>query len=321
MQHSILLLAALAVGQPEALGPGDYERALTVDNARREHLVHVPAKYDPKKPMPVVVALHGATMGAKLMELGTGLSKTADANGFIAVYPNGSGFLPTWNAGLFPGDINKADDVKYIGKVLDDVEAAFNVDKKRIYVTGLSNGGMMCYRIAAEMSERIAAIAPVAGTMAIEKYEPKRPVPVLHFHGTKDPLVPYNGPPNKEFTPRFLRFRSVDDTVAACVKANGCEEKATETEIEVKNEKVKVKRKEYAGGKAKAEVVLFTHRRRRPHLARLADAGNLRQIDAQLRRQRPDLGFLQEAGAEVIGLPLAASRSGWRQAPALQRER
>ncbi len=218
----------------------------------------MPPKYDPKKPAPVVLALHGATMVAKLMEAGTGLSKTADANNFIVVYPNGTGFLQTWNAGLFPGDVNKVDDVKYLGKVLDDVEGALNVDKKRVYATGLSNGGMMCYRLAAEMSDRIVCIAAVGGTMALEKYEPKRPVPVMHFHGTKDPLVPFDGPVKMKDGPNLLRFRSVEETIAACAKANGCADAPTETTVDVKEEKLKVLRKQYAGGKAKAEVVLFT---------------------------------------------------------------
>jgi polyhydroxybutyrate depolymerase len=258
MQYSLIFLATLAVGQPESLAPGTHERTLTVDKLKRTHLIHVPPKYDPKKPTPVVLAMHGATMIAKFMELGTGLSKTADDNGFIVVYPNGTGFIQTWNAGLFPGDINKTDDIKYLGKVLDDVEAVCNVDKKRVYATGLSNGAMMCYRVASEMSERIACIAPVAGTMAIEKYEPKRPVPVMHFHGTKDLLVPFDGPPNKKDIPSFLRFRSVDDTVTTCAKANGCAEKPTESEVDAKDGKLKVMRKEYAAGKAKAEVILYT---------------------------------------------------------------
>jgi polyhydroxybutyrate depolymerase len=214
--------------------------------------------------MPLVLALHGAAMDAKLMETFTGLSKTADENDFIVVYPNGTGpagILLTWNAGLFPGELNKsnkADDVKYLGKVLDDVESLFNVDKKRVYVTGLSNGGMMSYRLAAEMSERIAAIAPVAGTMALEKYEPKRPISVLHIHGTKDSLVPYKGPDRKTDVAKILRFRSVDDTIAACIKANGCSDKAEETEIEMKVDKVKVTRKAFNKGKDGSEVVLYT---------------------------------------------------------------
>jgi polyhydroxybutyrate depolymerase len=259
MQYSLILIAAFTLGQTEPLGAGDHKRTITVDKLKRTHWIHVPPKYDPKKPAPVVLALHGATMVGKLMEAGTGLSKTADDNNFIVVYPDGTGILPTWNAGLFPGEFNKVDDVKYLGKVLDDVEGALNVDRKRVYATGLSNGAMMCYRLASEMSDRIVCIAPVGGTMAIEKYEPKRPVPVMHFHGTKDMLVPFDGPPkNKKDTPSFLRFRSVDDTVTTCAKANGCAETPTETEVDVKEEKLKVMRKEYAGGKAKAEVILFT---------------------------------------------------------------
>ena len=79
----------------------------------------------------------------------------------------------------------------FIGKVLDDLGSVVKMDEKRVYACGMSNGAMMCYRLAAELSDRIAAIAPVAGTIAIEESKPKRPVPVIHFHGTKDTLVPF----------------------------------------------------------------------------------------------------------------------------------
>jgi polyhydroxybutyrate depolymerase len=257
MHQSLLLLTALVIAQPEAIGPGDTKRTITVDSAKRVHWIHVPPRYDPKRPASVVLALHGASMFDKLMEGMTGLNKTADENNFIVVYPNGTGFIQTWNAGLFPGTLTKnpVDDVKYLNKVLDDVISVVNVDQKRVYATGLSNGGMMCYRLASEMSDRIAAIAPVAGTMALEKYEPKRPVPVLHFHGTKDPLVPYNGPEKQKDGKAFLKFRSVDDTILACVKANGCSEMAIESEPAVKDEKLKVICKEYPKGKA--AVILY----------------------------------------------------------------
>jgi polyhydroxybutyrate depolymerase len=257
MQQALLLLTALLISQPEALGPGDHKRTITVDHAKRVHWIHVPPKYDPKQPTPVVLALHGASMVDKLMEGMTGLDKTADEHNFIVVYPNGTGFIQTWNAGLFPGTLTKTpvDDVKYLNKVLDDVSAVVNVDQKRVYATGLSNGGMMCYRLASEMSDRIAAIAPVAGTMAVEKYQPKRPVPVLHFHGTKDPLVPFSGPEKNKDGSAFLKFRSVEDTILACVKANGCSETPIESEPLVKDEKLKVVRKEYPKGKA--AVILY----------------------------------------------------------------
>jgi polyhydroxybutyrate depolymerase len=262
MQYALFLISTLVVAQPEALGAGDHKRTITVDELKRHHWVHVPTKYDAKQPTPVVLALHGAMMDGKMMEAFTGLSAAADKHGFIVVYPNGTGpggLLQTWNAGKFPGELNgkKADDVKYLGKVLDDVESAFNVDKKRIFVTGLSNGGMMSYRLANEMSERIAAIAPVAGTMTIEKFEPKRPISVVHFHGTKDSFVPFNGPVNKEKAPAYMKFHSVEETINACRQANGCKAEVKETVIEPKADKLKVIRKDYGVGKQGAEVVLY----------------------------------------------------------------
>lgn len=262
MHSSLLLIALFTLGQQDQVGAGNHKRTLTVDDMKRVHWIHVPPKYDAKKPTPVILALHGATMDAKTMELFTGLNETADKYNFIVVYPNGTGpagLLQTWNAGLFPGELSKTrvDDVKYLGKVLDDVESACNVDKKRIYVAGLSNGGMMSYRLASEMSERIAAIVPVAGTMAIEKYEPKRPVPVCHIHGTKDSLVPYGGPSNAKEIPKFLKFLGVEDTILRCIKANGCDADPKVVEIEMKSDKMKVVRKTYANGKASSEVVLY----------------------------------------------------------------
>jgi polyhydroxybutyrate depolymerase len=253
MHASLLLLTALTLGQADALGPGEHKRTLTVDEQKRRHIIHVPPKYDPKRPTPVVLALHGMGMWEKMMESFTRLSDTADEHNFVVVYPNGTGIVQTWNAGQFPGKNNKTDDIKYLGKVLDDVESAVNVDKKRVYVTGLSNGAMMTYRVAAEMSDRIAAVAPVAGTMAMDKYEPKRPVPVVHFHGTKDTLVPFSGPDKNAF-----KFKSVNDTILACAKANGCADKPIETEMPMKEDKLKVTRKEYGKCKDGADVILYT---------------------------------------------------------------
>ena len=171
---------------------------------KRTYIVHIPKGYDPKKPAPVVLALHGAAMNGSMMVWFTGLNKKSDKAGFIVVYPSGTGTGPflTWNAGGFKGKMaeGKADDVAFIGKLLDDLGTVVKVDEKRVYACGMSNGGMMCYRLAAELSDRIAAIAPVAGTIAIDESKPKRPVPVIHFHGTKDTFVPFEMAKGK--TPR-----------------------------------------------------------------------------------------------------------------------
>ena len=150
----------------DPLGPGDHTRTLMMGEQKRTYLVHVPKDYDPKKPTPVVLALHGAAMNGPMMVWFSGLNTTADKSGFIVVYPSGTGTGPflTWNAGGFKGKMaeGKADDVAFIGKLLDDLSTVIKVDEKRVNACGMSNGGMMCYRLAAELSNRIAAVAPVA---------------------------------------------------------------------------------------------------------------------------------------------------------------
>ena len=251
----MLMLAALATTL--SFGPGDHVRPLKIGDASRSYLVHVPPKYDAKHPTPIVLVLHGAGTNGLITASFTGMNKKADEAGFIAVYPNGTGLaglMLTWNAGGFRG--NKADDVAYIAKVLDDLATVANVDPKRVYVTGMSNGGMMCYRLAAELSDRIAAIAPVAGTMAIDTYNPKRPVPVMHFHGAADKIVPFAGP--SERASKFLGFKSVEDTIKICLKANGCPDKPKTVKLPDKaGDGTTITKKTYGSGKDGAEVVLF----------------------------------------------------------------
>ena len=162
-------------------------------------------------------------MNGAMMARFCGLSEKADRSGFVVVYANGTGTTPLflyWDAGGVRGRVS--DDVGYVARLLDDLATVVNVDPRRVFATGMSNGAMMCYRLAAELSDRIAAIAPIAGTMAIDHCQPRRPVSVLHFHGTKDGLVLFGGP--DERTPKNIKFLSVDETIRAWVRANGCPE-------------------------------------------------------------------------------------------------
>jgi len=247
----LLMLFALAA---DPLGPGDHTRTLMMGQLKRTYLVHVPKDFDPKKPAPVVLALHGAAMNGTMMVWFSGLNKTSDKNGFIVVYPSGTGlgtFL-TWNSGGFKG--KTADDVAFIGKILDDLGSVLKIDEKRVYACGMSNGAMMCYRLAAELSDRIAAIAPVAGTIAVEKNEPKRPVPVIHFHGSKDSIVPFEIAKDK--TPAFMKMKSVEDSIQTWVKLNKCDEQPKLDTLTKEGDEMKVTRRTYGGGKDGAEVVL-----------------------------------------------------------------
>jgi polyhydroxybutyrate depolymerase len=177
------------------------------------------------------------------------------------VYPNGTGQREAalfWNA----GDWGKArlrdppDDVKFVAALLDDLETVANIDKKRIFATGISNGGMMCYKLAAELSDRTAAIAPIAGTQAFNNAKPKRAVSVLHFHGTADTLVPFDGP--KTTSEKFLGFKSIDDTIRTWAKLDGCPEKPKIEPLPDKmDDGTTVRRLTYGPGNDDSEVILI----------------------------------------------------------------
>ncbi|MCA9076902.1 MAG: polyhydroxybutyrate depolymerase [Planctomycetaceae bacterium] len=254
---SLTILAGLNLG---ALDAGDHARSLTVDGRERSYLVHIPDSYDAMTPTPVVLILHGAGTDADITVTFTGMNEKSDEKGFIAVYPNGTGRKPllTWNAG---GSIERfrkdpADDVAFIDSLLDELERTVTVDRRRVFATGMSNGGMMCYRLAAEMSERIAAIAPVAGTLLIDDPRPARPVPVMHFHGREDRFVVPEGP--GDWTPGFLNFKSVEETMAVWCRINGCSTDPMITELpDEADDGTRVTRSVFTPQGSGAEIVLY----------------------------------------------------------------
>ncbi|MFN6052976.1 MAG: alpha/beta hydrolase family esterase [Planctomycetia bacterium] len=240
------------------LGPGDHQRTLEVGGLKRSYVIHVPKTYMRGKPTPVVLALHGAAMNGPMMVWFSGLSKKSDEAGFLVVYPSGTGTGPflTWNAGGFKGKMSedRPDDVTFISNLLDDLGTMVTVDAKRVYACGMSNGGMMCYRLAAELSERIAAIAPVAGTIAIGESKPSRPVPVMHVHGSKDQVVPFEI--RKDNRPPFMQLKGVMESIDVWVKINGCEDMPRTETISSDPSDMKVTQTVYGGGKNGTEVVL-----------------------------------------------------------------
>jgi polyhydroxybutyrate depolymerase len=257
MNAGPLLALALAASTATNLPAGDHERSLISEGAPRAYWIHVPPGYDASKPTPVVMVLHSALMNGVSMARFCGMNEKADQAGFIAVYPNGTGPTPLfkyWDAGGVK--VRDSDDVGFIARVIDDLETVVHVDRKRVFATGMSNGGMMCYRLAAELSDRIAAIAAVAGTMAIEDCCPARPVPVLHIHGTRDGLVLYNGP--DERIPKNLKFLSVDDTVRTWAKLDGCPPTPAVDLLPSLKDCIPIRRTIYGPGADGAEVVLYS---------------------------------------------------------------
>jgi polyhydroxybutyrate depolymerase len=197
------------------LPPRDATWTMAWQNASRTVNVHVPASYDGKTPTPVVLNFHGLTENADLQNTLSKMDDKSDAAGFIAVHPNGVG--NSWNAGWCCGQAAQqmVDDVGFVGAILDQLEAELCVDAHRVFAAGMSNGAFLSHRLGCEMSDRIAAIAPVAGVLVLASCAPKRPMPVIGFHGTSDALVPYNGS-------TLESFASAPDTYAGWAARDGC---------------------------------------------------------------------------------------------------
>ena len=197
---------------------------------QREFLVHVPASYRAETSVPLVLALHGGGGSMQIMARDRlyGLVSQSEASGWIVVFPNGFSRLPggrlaTWNAGICCGAARDrgSDDVGFLRAVVADVQRRLNVDPKRVFATGMSNGGMMSYRLACEASDVFRAIASVAGTDGTANCTPERPVSVFHIHARDDDRVLFHGGSGSASN-THADFVSVADTVDKWVKLDAC---------------------------------------------------------------------------------------------------
>jgi polyhydroxybutyrate depolymerase len=195
---------------------GVQHASLTIDTIKRTYRLYVPPSLDPKQPAPLVVLLHWAEGSGDQMGTVTRYDDQAATGKFIVVYPDTFGTL--WKAGT--GD--PAIDVTFISRLLDRLTTDFRIDKTRIFVVGVSSGGMMAYRLACQLSDRIAAIASVAGALLIADCSPAKPVSILEMHGTDDSTIPYAG--NSDFG-----LPSTASTIQWWVTLDGCAGRPTQT--------------------------------------------------------------------------------------------
>ncbi len=207
-------------------------RTLMHDGIRRSYEIRVPQGLDQGgKRVPLVLVLHGGGGNGDNAEKMTGFTEKATKENFIVVYPEGTGRfnkLLTWNAGHCCGYAmeKKADDVGFINALLDELIKDYPVDSKRVYVTGLSNGGMMAHRLGIELSHRIAAIAPVIATLFGDETKPAHPVSALMINGMLDKSVPYlGGAPGGRFPDAWDGAKALPaiNQSAFWAAANGCE--------------------------------------------------------------------------------------------------
>ena len=198
------LLALLALAFPVLLQCASTRLASAVGAARdesgtidsggvtRTYLVHVPASYDGRQPVPLVLVFHGGSGRPPGMARISGMNGVADRHGFIAVYP--AGLNGQWKDGRTP-ELSALDDVTFTDALIHKLESDYRIDSKRVYATGLSNGAFFSFRLACDLGDEIVATAPVAGSIGVSLHDAckNEPVSVMMINGTADPLVLYNG--------------------------------------------------------------------------------------------------------------------------------
>jgi polyhydroxybutyrate depolymerase len=240
----VACIACAGAGEPRArasdrLAPGDHEGSLALAGGTRHYRLHLPpAAGEAARALPVLLAFHGGGGNAAGYQAYAGLDAVADREGFAVVYPEGSGRLRhrllTWNAGGCCGYAMQegVDDVGFVRAALDDLAARMALDRTRIYATGHSNGAMLAYRLAAEASDLVAAVAAVAGATPLEPFAPQHPVAVLHVHSVDDPRALYAGGLGPPFP--LTRVRSLHEGVEAQLARwaarNGCPAEPREQE-------------------------------------------------------------------------------------------
>ena len=228
--------------------PGEHSRTIHVDGRTREYILHVPAESRGLQPartserddlssaaLPLVFVFHGGGGAARLAILATGWSQKADEIGFFAVYPEAlrpdpqrpPTFLRNpqfWNVGSGLGCAERegVDDVAFVRALLDELSESLAIDAQRVYATGFSNGGALTFRLGMELSDRFAAIGPVAGNLWRQEPKPSRAVSMIYISGTADPMNPLDGSPIVSPWGPVLQPPPIEQTVQTWASWVGC---------------------------------------------------------------------------------------------------
>lgn len=215
----------------------DIYDSIQVGSIYRTYNIHLPPGYTPANMYPLVLGFHGgqqaatSAQGWTVFAYQSELSEKADSAGFIVVYPEGRVINQnrTWNAGNCcpPASNVNTDDVAFIDALLDELLLTYSIDSTRVYATGSSNGGMLCYRLACELNGRFAAIAPNACSQMFFPCTPANPVPVISFHSLIDPIVPYAGGNGGAPPLTTIFFSSQDSVLNTWSVLNGCQNRDT----------------------------------------------------------------------------------------------
>lgn len=248
-----------------------YYGSIVWNGLERTFLTHTPPSFTKTRSIPLVIALHGGGGNAEAMVKLTmgGLNTLADKEGFVVIYPEG--IEKNWNDGRSGNETDyraheeNIDDVGFISALIDYQIKNLNIDPKRVYVTGMSNGAMMSLRLGCELAGKITAIAPVAGSIPqnlLAKCLPSGTVSVLLMNGTDDPLVPLGGGyiTGPFGVKKIGKVISVDETINLWVNNNKCMQATVITDVrdEDPQDGATVQVKTYTGCGDGTEVILYT---------------------------------------------------------------
>ena len=200
--------------------------SITHDGMERDYIIYVPEIYDGSKAVPLILNFHGFGSSASQQMFYGDFRDIADTEGFLLVHPEGTTFIGDqfWNVG-FPGLSSNIDDVGFTEALIDELATLYAIDLDRVYATGMSNGGFMSFLLACQLSEKIAAVASVTGSMTQDTFDDcnaQLPTPVLQIHGTEDDVVLYNE--NNLSLP-------IPDVISYWVDHNNCETTPTTTTL------------------------------------------------------------------------------------------
>lgn len=212
----------------------DVYDSILIDTDWRTYNIHLPTGYSSSNRYPLILGFHGGQqagrtdIGWQALPTQSRLTEKADKEGFIIVYPEGKEYSTgrSWNAGNCcpPSASKDVDDIRFIDKLLNTLIDNYSIDSNRIYATGTSNGGMFCYRLACELSHRIAAIAPNAASHMMQPCNPTLPISIISFNSKIDPIVLYkggNGPAEVPFL-KDVYFPSQDSNLSVWKNINQC---------------------------------------------------------------------------------------------------
>lgn len=242
---------------------GDYRQSIVVDKMERTYILHIPVGFVTQKSYPLLLGFHGGGGSGEKFSRQTNFNAYADKEGFIAAYPDG--IEHNWNDGRGTTDSEKLgiDDVKFVRALIEHLKGSLPIDAKRIYATGVSNGGIFSQRLACEMPDVFAAIGSDVGSIATNiapKCNPSKPISVVAIQGTADPFIPINGgdTKHKEFgIGDGGLVESAENTMNLWASKNSCSAARKERLPVLVDDGTSVDKTTYSGCRDNAEVVYY----------------------------------------------------------------